>query len=162
MNNSLQKNISTGHSAMSTNHIAAIHVLKSKLQLQDGDYRALLANLTGHTSSKSLTEGQRSAVRDHMQKLAERLGVVQPTRQRPHGPARFDQVKAAASPKERKVWALWHQLGRDGVVRDTSAAALHAWVERTVHVSALRFATDVQLDTLIEALKAWQQRGAAG
>lgn len=147
---------------MATNHIAAIHVLKSKLQLQDDDYRALLANLTGKTSSKDLTHAQRGAVRDHMQKLAERMGVVQPTQRRPHTPAKFDQVKAAASPKERKVWALWHQLGRDGVVRDTSAAALNAWVERTVHVSALRFANDVQLDTLIEALKAWQLRGAAG
>ena len=144
-----------------TNHIAAIHVLKSKLQLSDGDYRALLANLTGQTSSKDMTHAQRSAVRDHMQKLAERLGAVQPTRQRPHGQAKFDQVKAAASAKERKVWALWHQLGRDGVVRNTSAAALNAWVERTVHVSALRFANDVQLDTLIEALKAWQLRGTA-
>ena len=140
-------------------HIAAIHVLKSKLHLQDGDYRALLLNLTGKASSKDLSEHQRRAVRDHMQQLAERMGVVQPTQQRPHAQAKFDQVKAAASPKERKVWALWHQLGRDGLVRHTSAAALHSWVERTVQVSALRFATDAQLDTLIEALKAWQQRG---
>ena len=146
---------------MATNHIAAIHVLKSKLQLQDGDYRALLANLTGKTSSKDLTQLQRAAVRSHLQQLAERMGAVQPTRQRPHFAAKFDQVKAAASPKERKVWALWHQLGRDGVVHNTSAAALHAWVERTVHVSALRFANDVQLDALIEALKAWQLRGGA-
>lgn len=140
-------------------HIAAIHVLKSRLKLQDGDYRALLLTLTGKASSKDLSEHQRRAVRNHMQQLAERMGVVQPTQQRPHAQAKFDQVKAAASPKERKVWALWHQLGRDGLVRHTSAAALHSWVERTVQVSALRFATDAQLDTLIEALKAWQQRG---
>ena len=144
---------------MATPHIAAIHVLKSKLQLQDSDYRALLLNLTGKASSKDLSEHQRRAVRNHMQQLAERMGVVQPTQQRPHAQAKFDQVKAAASPKERKVWAMWHQLGRDGLVRHTSAFALHAWVQRTVQVSALRFATDAQLDTLIEALKAWQQRG---
>lgn len=140
-------------------HIAAIHVLKSKLQLQDSDYRALLLTLTGKASSKDLSEHQRRAVRNHMQQLAERMGVVQPTQQRPHAQAKFEQVKAAASPRERKVWALWHQLGRDGVVHNTSQAALYAWVERTVQVSALRFATDAQLDTLIEALKAWQQRG---
>lgn len=144
-----------------TNHIAAIHVLKSKLQLSDDDYRALLKTLTGQTSSKDMTDRQRRAVRDHLQSLAERMGVVQPTRQRPYAAAKFDQVKAAASPKERKVWALWHQLGRDGVVHNPSAAALNAWVERTVHVSALRFANDAQLDTLIEGLKAWQLRGPA-
>lgn len=56
------------------------------------------------------------------------------------------------------MWALWHQLHRDGLVHDTSAAALNAWVQRTVHVAALTFATGPQLDTLIEALKSWQQR----
>ena len=140
------------------NHIAAIHVLKSKLQLTDDDYRALLKNLTHKTSSKDLSDKERQAVRDHMQQLAERAGVAKPLRRRATGRT-FAQAKAAASPRERKVWALWLQLGRDGVVHNPSATALNAWVERTVHVSALRFANDAQLDTLIEALKAWQQRG---
>ena len=139
------------------NHIAAIHVLKSKLQLTDDDYRALLKNLTQKTSSKDLTDKERQAVRDHMQQLAERAGVVKPLRRRATGRT-FAQAKAAASPRERKVWALWHQLHRDGLVHDTSAAALNAWVARTVHVAALAFATGPQLDTLIEALKSWQQR----
>lgn len=147
--------------APTTNHIAAIHVLKSKLQLSDDDYQALLIHLTGKASSKDMTAAQRSTVRNHMQRLAERVGAVQPTAQRPYAPAKFDQLKANASPKERKVWALWHQLGRNGVVHNTSAAALNAWVERTVHVSALRFANDAQLDALIEGLKAWQLRGPA-
>ncbi len=147
--------------APTTNHTAAIHVLKSKLQLSDDDYQALLIHLTGKASSKDMTAAQRSTVRNHMQRLAERVGAVQPTAQRPYAPAKFDQLKANASPKERKVWALWHQLGRDGVVHNTSAAALNAWVERTVHVSALRFANDAQLDALIEGLKAWQLRGPA-
>lgn len=141
------------------NHTAAIHVLKSKLQLSDDDYRALLVQLTGKASSKGMTATERQHVRAHMQRLAERLGVAQPTtRRRPLTREQFDQVKKAASPRERKVWALWNQLGRDGVVRDTSAAALNAWVARTVHVAALAFATGPQLDTLIEALKSWQQR----
>ena len=139
------------------NHIAAIHVLKSKLQLTDDDYRALLRNLTHKTSSKDLTDKERQAVRDHMQQLAERAGVAKPLRRRTTGRT-FAQAKAAASPRERKVWALWHQLHRDGLVHDTSAAALNAWVQRTVHVAALAFATGPQLDTLIEALKSWQQR----
>lgn len=142
------------------NHIAAIHVLKSKLRLSDDDYRALLQSLTKKTSTKDMTDKERQAVRDHMQNLAERMGVVKPGRR--SAPARtFAQAKAEASPRERKVWALWHQLNRDGLVHDTSPKALNAWVARTVHVSALAFANAAQLDTLIEALKAWQQRGAA-
>jgi len=139
------------------NHLAAIHVLKAKLTLTDEDYRALLSNLTGgKTSAKELTPYQQQWVRDHMQGLAVRMGVAKPTRSRQNT---FAASKSAASPKERKVWALWNQLHRDGVVHDNSAPALNAWVERTVHVSALRFANGAQLDTLIEALKAWQERG---
>lgn len=145
---------------MTTNHVAAIHVLKSKLQLTDDDYRALIKALTLKSSSKDMSEAERRQVREHMQGLAERMGVVQPSRRRPMSHEQFAKAKAAASPRERKVWALWHQLHRDGLVANPSRAALDAWVERTVHVSALRFATSVQLDTLIEALKAWQTRGA--
>lgn len=137
------------------NHIAAIHTLKSKLQLSDDDYRALLATLTGKTSSKELPPQQQEAVRDHLQNLAVRRGVATPMRSRR---STFAQSKQAASPKERKVWALWHQLYRDGKLRDNSAPALNAWVKRTVGVDALRFATSDMLNTLIEALKGWEAR----
>ena len=137
------------------NHTAAIHVLKSKLQLQDDDYRALLRSLTQKTSTKDMSDRERQQVRDHMQGLAERMGVAKPMQRRA---TTFAQRKAAASPRERKVWALWNQLHRDGLVRDTSAAALNTWVLKMVGVSALAFANDAQLDILIEALKYWQQR----
>ena len=141
------------------NHIAAIHVLKSKLSLTDDDYRALLQSLTGKRSAKDLSAIEQRAVRDHLQSLGQRMGVVRATTQRrPLTAEQFSRVKKETRPKERKVWALWNQLHRDGKVENPSAAALHAWVERQVGVSALRFATDPQLDTLIEALKAWQER----
>ena len=143
---------------MSTNHISAIHVLKSKLRLQDDDYRVLLKGLTLKSSSKDMTDGERQKVRDHLQGLAERAGLVKPTQRRPMPASRFAKAKADATPKERKVWALWHQLGRDGLVQDTSPKALNAWVHRQVGVSAMQFATSAQMDTLIEALKAWQER----
>lgn len=144
---------------MSTDHIRAIHVLKGKLSLSDDDYRALLIQLTGHSSSKAMTQAQRRTVREHLQRLAAHMGIEQPaTRQRPLPDAAFAKAKAAASPRERKVWALWHQLHRDGLVDNPSAAALNAWVKRQVGVDALRFCTGPQLDTLIEALKAWGER----
>lgn len=137
------------------NHIAAIHVLKAKLGLSDDDYRALLLNLTGQRSSKLLTTAQQAVVRDHMQQLAVKLGLARPTRSRRNT---FAQSSSSASPRERKVWALWNQLYRSGKLRDNSAPALNAWVKRTVGVDALRFATAPMLDTLIEALKAWDAR----
>ena len=142
-----------------TNHIAAIHALKSKLQLSTDDYRALLVNLTGKSSSTDMCQAERTKVRDHMQALAERLGVARPARRGAMTGQQFAKSKAEASPREKKVWALWHQLHRDGLVDNPSKAALDAWVTRTVHVSTLRFCTPAQLDTCIEALKAWNKRG---
>ena len=127
--------------------------------MTDDDYRALLQTLTGKSSSKDMTEDEQRAVRDHLQSLGQRMGLVQATTQRrPLSAAQFDRLKKETRPKERKVWALWNQLHRDGKIANASAAALNAWVLRQVDVSALRFATDPQLDTLIEGLKAWEER----
>lgn len=152
-----------------TDHVAAIHVLKAKLQLSQDDYRALLVNITrtdtapGKSSCKEMSQAERRQVREHMQHLTVRHGLTQPTsRRRPLNDDQFAQAKAVASPRERKVWALWNQLHRDGLVTNPGRAALNAWLERTVHVSALQFCTSAQLDTCIEALKAWQKRGHDG
>ena len=145
---------------MSTDHIKAIHVLKGKLSLSDDDYRALLIQLTGHSSSKAMTQPQRRTVREHLQRLAARMGIEQPaTRQRPLPDAQFAQAKAAASPRERKVWAIWLDMARRGLVHNKSAQALDAFVQRQTGVSALRWCSAAQLDAVIEALKLWQKRG---
>ena len=85
------------------NHTAAIHVLKSKLRMTDDDYRALLQTLTGKSSSKDMTEAEQRAVRDHMQALGERMGVVQAASQRrPLNAAQFDRLKKRPAPKSAR------------------------------------------------------------
>lgn len=137
-----------------SNHVAAIHVLKGKLQLSDDDYRALLANLTGKTSSKALSDAERGRVREHMQRLAEKLGVARP---RPAG-AGWKKSYANSRPMERKVWALWNALGRSGRIANPSPQALRAWVERQTGMSDLKFCNWAQLSNLIESLKEWRDR----
>lgn len=127
--------------------IRAIHTLKTRLKWSDDDYRALLRTLTGKTSSKDCTPAERRHVREHLQGLAARAGVARP------------QVRTPLSPRERKVWALWQRAHRDGLVQSTHPRALDAWVRRQVGVDALRFCTPAQLDTLIESLKKWVERG---
>lgn len=146
---------------MSGAHLSAIHVLKAQLRLSDDEYRDLLQALTGKRSSAAMSVAERAKVRDHLQRQVARVaGASAPDARRP-GAEAFAKAKAEASPRERKVWALWHQLHRDGLVTHTDRAALDAWVARTVQVSALRFCTSKQLDTCIEALKAWHNRAPA-
>ena len=137
---------------MSNCHLAAIHVLASKCGLSDGDYRCLLRHLTGKESAKQLSEEERAKVREHLQLLANRMGV-----------GRIDQsarYKSAARPTERKIWALWNALGKAGKLRDSSPQALQVWVSRQTGVSHLRFCSVALQHRLIEALKAWVERPA--
>lgn len=140
-----------------SNHIAAIHVLKAKLQLTDDDYRALLSGLTGQASTKDMNNLQRTLVREHMQKLVERMGIKPGPRTGAAG-SDWRALRAAATPSERKVWAMWNALHREGRIQNASGKALNAWVKRMVGVDALAFCTGAQLDTLIEALKKWDRR----
>lgn len=141
------------------NHIAAIHVLKSKLRLSDDDYRALIKGLTFKSSSKDMSQAERQRVRDHMQVLADRAGLPGSQRTSGGAPADWRVKRDAATPSERKVWALWNSLRRAGKIDNNSEQALNAWIKRTVHVETLRFCTGAQLDTLIEGLKVWNDRG---
>jgi phage gp16-like protein len=133
------------------NHIAAIHTLKTKIKMAEGDYRFLLSQLTGKDSCKAMSPVELAKVRAHFDNLAVRMGVASAK------PA-FAQAKAAASPKERKVWAMWNALGREGKLDKASPQALQAWVLRQTEVSNLRFCNDAQLDSLINSLKLWAGR----
>ena len=134
--------------------IKAIHTLKSKLQLSEDDYRALLMNLTGVTSSKDMAAAQRQQVRAHLQSLAERMGVT-PKRRAWMKQGDFEHKKDVAYRQERLVHFLWGQLHRAGVVRDGSRLALAAFCTRITGVDAVRFCNSFQRDALIKALRDW-------
>ena len=156
------------------NHIAAIHVIKGQLKesMTEEDYRALLVKLTGKASSKGMTDTELLKVRAHLSGLAEKMGVAKPRPQSTNLPAhqqhkpgettrtgygRFGAFKIA-SPKERKVWAMWHDLGSKGKLDNPNGNALQAWVKRQTGVDQMRFCTDAQMNGLIESLKLWGGR----
>lgn len=161
---------------MTTQHTAAIHTLATKLRMSDDARRDLMQALTavpggngkpgqpGKRSCSDMSTAERALVREHLQRLVQRRGLGAPlpagkmVRGQRMSPDEFAAAKKAASPRERKLWALWHALHRAGLVERTDRAALDAWVARQVQVSALRFCTVAQLDTCIEAAKAWLKR----
>lgn len=133
-------------------HFAAIHALKTRLKMTDEDYRALLQHITGKESLKALNAHQLGDVRTHFEGLGQRAGVWQ------RRTSDFEKKKAAASPMERKVWALWNQLGRDGKIANPGPHALRAWVKRQTGMDDLAFCNWAQLSRLVEALKDWEDR----
>jgi phage gp16-like protein len=119
--------------------VTKIHVFKKQLNLCEEVYREILLTQGGQSSSAELDHEGRTKVLAYLQQLG--------ARDKP-----FGQVE--------KIEWLWRKLGEAGALRDTSNAALLAFVGRTANtgVSHLRFLPLVEASKVIEALKAMLNR----
>ena len=128
--------------------LAAIHVAKKQLGLDDDTYRAVLVRVTGKDSAKGMTE-------------AERQRVVEEMRKRGFKKASKPSKSRAAGPYRAKLQALWIALWNLGLVDDRSDDAMTAFVRRQAKLDHTRFLID-QEDAMavIEALKDWMARDA--
>lgn len=132
-----------------TSSIAAIHVAKKSLGLDDDTYRAKLARITGKSSVKDMTEVERQKV----------LTVFRNDGFRPiEGKT---QVKGLTGKYAKKLQSLWIAAYNLGVVRDRRDDALLAFVKRQTgldHTRFLHYADDAR--AAIEAMKGWLKREA--
>ena len=121
-----------------------IHQGRAALGWSDDDYRFHLRNLTGKSSSAQLDATGRRKVLDHMATLgyAPKAGTFKP----------FDQAA--------KIKWLWKKIGEHGGLRDSSPAAMLAFIGRTTGsgYSDVKFVPTMEASKVIEALKAMLDR----
>lgn len=132
--------------------IAAIHVAKNQLGLDDDLYRAKLLKITGKASTKDMTEAERQHVLTVFRN--EGFSPASNTR-RPNGRRQLSGKFA------KKLQALWIAAYNLGIVRNRDDDALEAFVTRQTGIAAERFlhhADDAA--KVIEALKKWMAREA--
>ncbi|OCP17457.1 MULTISPECIES: regulatory protein GemA [unclassified Ensifer] len=130
--------------------IAAIHVAKKHFGLDDDTYQAKLQRITGKTSTKDMTEGERQQV---LTVFRNEGFEPAPSAARPNGRAKLTGRYAG------KLQALWIACYNLGIVGNRDDAALLAFVKRQTgidHVRFLKFADDAA--KAIEALKGWMAR----
>jgi phage gp16-like protein len=131
--------------AMRRRRLKAIHVGRRQLGLDEDAWRGLLERVTG----------QRSAAGLDLDQLAD---VIEELRR--HGfTARRRELPSA---QQRKIAAIWADLHAGGAVKDGSPKALDAFVKRQTGIDSLRWLPPEGCNKVIEALKAWQSRAAAG
>lgn len=120
--------------------LAKIHMAKKQLNLGEEEYRAILLGRGGHSSSANLDHEGRTKVLAYFKQLG--FKDLKP----------FGQVE--------KIEWLWRKVGEAGVLRDTSKAALLAFVGRNTSagVSHLKFLPVTEASKVIEALKAMLNR----
>lgn len=150
--------------------LAAIHVAKKQLRLDDATYRDLVLRVSAKfrrspVDSSGLMDGrERVALLDELRRFGFRR--VEP--QRPAAPG---------GPQEAKIRALWAALRDAGALRqvsqseteqtslrgaskiDDSERALRAFIRRqTGRVEVPQWLTAEQANKVIEGLKAWHAR----
>ena len=138
--------------------LAAIHVAKKNLALDDETYRAIIKRITrGRTgSSGEMKASERAELLDEFR----RKGFQRP--------AAAEQARGGKSigieeGQHRKIVAMWIELAKAGVVKDSSDRALNHFVTRVTRVSHLKWLRAREANKVIEALKAMKKRvdGAA-
>lgn len=133
--------------------IKLIHVARRELNMEDADYRAMLASmpaLGGKTSSADLGLRGLELVLDAL--------VSRGFKVRPKAPGNTNNRRLASDPQSRLVRHLWLKLHGLGKVRDSSESALNHYVERLTKVADLHWLSNKQITTVIESLKSWIDR----
>lgn len=126
--------------------LAAIHVAKKQLGLDEDTYRAVLVRVTGKDSTRAMSE-------------AERQRVVEEMRARGFTKASNGARKRLTGRFAGKLQALWIAAWNLGIVSNREDAALIAFVKRQTGIDHVRFVRDAgDADKAIEALKAWLAR----
>lgn len=131
--------------------IQLIHVARRQLQMQDADYRAMLAGmraLEGVTSSAGLSIPKLKLV---LEALKSKGFKVVPSNKKPSS-------TLADDPQSRLIRHLWLQLHKEGRVKDASETALASYVRRVTGVEQLQWLNRNQASSVIESLKSWANR----
>jgi phage gp16-like protein len=132
--------------------IAAIHVGKTRLGLDDETYRDFLFALTRHRSAAELDEPARRKVIEAMR----RAGFKQ-TRS-----VEKTMRAAGRQPQLAMIRVLWKELKFLGALgRDASERRLAGFAKRITGIDRLEWTPAADLRKVIEGLKAWRDRVGA-
>ena len=135
--------------ALTRKQTALIHVAKTRLGLDDDDYRAVLRGEAGVESSRDLDNDGFDAVMARFQALGFTPTATPPT---------YGRRAGMATPAQAAyIRSLWQEY-TDGVGDDRS---LGKWLQRTVKVSDLRFVSFAAARKAITGLRAMVEKKAA-
>ncbi len=137
--------------------LAAIHIAKKELGLDDENYRFTLRAVCGVESASALDFIGRQKILMHFRALGWNPGAPgAKTSGRNGKPVKREKPTGQAS----KIWALWFELHRQGAVENKSIHALNAFVKRTTkgECDRLEWLTAEQANAVIEAQKQWLRR----
>lgn len=130
---------------MTPKQIALVHLAAKQLRLDDDLYRTVLKVRGGVDSAKDLDRDGFERVMAYFTAHGFRSTWTKRT---------FGKRPGMASPEQvdiiRRLWERWSG--------DTDEAAINRWLERSYHISSLRFLTTENASKAINGLKAMVRR----
>lgn len=128
--------------------LAAIHVAKRELGLDDDTYRSMLVRVTGKASAADMSVQEREKVIAEFRRQGFKKPANPPSR-------RLD------GPYAKKLQALWIAAYNLGLTGDRKDRSLLSFVKRQTGIEHTRFLREAaQASRVVEALKAWMTRDA--
>jgi phage gp16-like protein len=127
--------------------LAKLHCWRRDAKLDEAVYRAFLKGVTGKESAAQLSERELGAVLDAIRARGFRSPATSAPNQR------------SSAPQERLAIGLWRDLGElPGVLDDPSDEGLRRFAARMTGVDSMAWADAMDMNKIIEALKAWRRR----
>ena len=134
--------------------LRALHATLRQIGLDDDDKRALYSRVTGKWSAKDMSEDERAAVKDELERLYPQIKTASKRKA-----TRFNGRSKLSGKYAAKLQALWIAGWNLGLVRNRDDAALEAFVKRQTGLDAVRFCHHPEdAAKAIEALKSWLAR----
>lgn len=122
------------------NQTARIHIGKARLGMDDDTYRAFLQRLTGKSSSKDMSTGQRARVLMEMT----RLGA-------------FKDARRPLTRQQRACLGKWYDLRKRGIVHSKDKSSFNRYIKRYFGKNNLADLADDETNKLYNMLESWLQ-----
>ena len=122
------------------NQTARIHIGKARLGMDDDTYRAFLQRLTGKSSSKDMSTGQRARVLMEMT----RLGA-------------FKDARRPLTRQQRACLGKWYDLRKRGIVHSKDKSSFNRYIKRYFGKNNLADLADDETNKLYNMLEGWLQ-----
>ncbi len=145
--------VQTRHLADRRADLAAIHIAKKALGLDDDAYRDLLQTICSVRSSADLDVSGRKRWLAHLQACMTSSGL------KSSKPRTGSAPRKPLTARQRLIWSLWHQLADAGLVKARTGAAVTAFIKRQTQVDRLEWLNPQQEDLVIVSLRQWLKRG---
>lgn len=133
--------------------LAKLHIARKDLALAEECYRAILTRITGQDSGAGLTDAQLAAVLAEFRRLGWQASKAASTAPRYRPKSSKDYVA--------KIFAIWTDMGRLGLLKDPSRAALISFVRGMSAVDDPNWLEVGPAIKVIEGLKSWRARELA-